>query len=46
MRKPSTTFSALLLLGGVGTLGFLWSQLRGLSLRFDLRDEDAPDEYC
>lgn len=43
--KKTTAFSSLLLLGSLGSLGYLAAQLAGLSLTFDLRGEHA-DHYC
>lgn len=39
--KKTIALSSLLLLGGLGSLGYLTSQLQNLDLRFDLRDEEA-----
>ncbi|WP_262904702.1 hypothetical protein [Hymenobacter lucidus] len=43
--KKTTAFSSLLLLGGLGSLGYLTAQLKDLNLHFDLRGEDQC-YYC
>jgi hypothetical protein len=40
LMKKTTAFSSLLLLGGLGSLGFLTAQLVGLNLTFSLRGEE------
>jgi hypothetical protein len=40
LMKKTTAFSSLLLLGGLGSLGFLTAQLAGLNLTFSLRGEE------
>lgn len=40
MKKSAAAFSSLLFLGGLGSLGYLASQVRDLNLFFDLRDEE------
>ena len=43
--KKTTAISSLFVLGGLGSLSYLTSQLRDLNLYFDLRDEDTC-YYC
>lgn len=43
--KKTTAFSSLLLLGSLGSLGYLVAQVASLTLTFDLRDEE-PSYYC
>ncbi|WP_165768269.1 hypothetical protein [Hymenobacter amundsenii] len=45
MKKSTATLSSLLLLSGLGSLRFLQSQVRGLNLHFDLRDEEEM-HFC
>ena len=43
--KKTTALSSLLLLGSLGSLGYLTAQLLKLNLHFDLRGEDQS-HYC
>ncbi|WP_460611943.1 MULTISPECIES: hypothetical protein [Hymenobacter] len=40
MKKSTAAISSLLVLGGIGSLGFLAAQVRNLNLFFDLQDEE------
>ncbi len=40
MKKSTAAFSSFLLLGSLGSLGYLAAQLLDLNLFFDLRDEE------
>ena len=43
--KKTTAVSSLLLLGSLGSLGYLATRLLSLNLHFDLQDEDHS-HYC
>ncbi|MBC6990077.1 MULTISPECIES: hypothetical protein [Hymenobacter] len=45
MKKSTAAVSSLLVLGGLGSLGYLAAQVLDLNLFFDLRDEEEF-HYC
>lgn len=45
MKKSTAAVSSLLLLSGLGSLGFLAAHVRNLNLFFDLRGEEDC-HYC
>ena len=45
MKKSTAAISSLLVLGGLGSLSYLTSQVLDLNLFFDLRDEEEM-HFC
>lgn len=45
MKKSTATISSLLILGGLGSLSYLASQVLDLNLIFDLSDEEEM-HFC